>query len=45
MRCGEHHITIQLHTPLRVVTLAAILGDVADHLGMPREELSERLFG
>jgi len=25
--------------------MAAILGEVADHLGMMREELSKRLFG
>ncbi len=42
--CGEHHITIPLHTPLRVGTLAAVLSEVADHLGMSREELSEHLF-
>ena len=42
---GEHHITIPLHSPLRLGTMAAILGEVADHLGMMREELSKRLFG
>ena len=42
---GEHHITIPLHSPLRVGTLAAILAEVAEHLGITREELSERLFG
>jgi predicted RNA binding protein YcfA (HicA-like mRNA interferase family) len=42
---GEHHITIPLHTPLRVGTLAAILSEVADHLGVTREETQKKLFG
>ncbi|MGQ9807488.1 MAG: type II toxin-antitoxin system HicA family toxin [Armatimonadota bacterium] len=41
----EHHITIPLHDPLRVGTVAGILADVAEHLGMSREELVETLFG
>jgi hypothetical protein len=41
---GEHHITIPRHDPLRVGTLSAILGDVADHLGITRNELVRRLF-
>jgi len=41
---GEHHITIPRHDPLRVGTLSAILGDVADHLGITRNELARRLF-
>jgi predicted RNA binding protein YcfA (HicA-like mRNA interferase family) len=41
---GEHHITIPRHEALRVGTVAAILGDVGEHLGMSREELIERLF-
>jgi predicted RNA binding protein YcfA (HicA-like mRNA interferase family) len=41
---GEHHITIPRHDPLRVGTLSAILGDVADHLGITRDELARRLF-
>jgi predicted RNA binding protein YcfA (HicA-like mRNA interferase family) len=40
---GEHHITIPDHSDLRVGTVAAILGEVADHLGLTREELLERL--
>jgi len=42
---SEHHITIPHHTPLKVGTLSAILADVAEHLGLSREELSEILFG
>ena len=41
---GEHHVTIPLHTPLRVGTLSAILADVAAHFGMSREQLLDRLF-
>lgn len=42
---GEHHITIPNHDPLRVGTLAAILGEVARHEGSTREQIAERLFG
>ena len=43
-RAGEHHITIPRHSALRVGTLAAILTDVADHLGISRQTLLETLF-
>lgn len=42
---GEHHVTISLHHPLRVGTLAAILASVAEHFEMSCEELATRLFG
>ena len=42
---GEHHVTIPNHDTLRVGTLTAILGDIADHIGMTREELVKQLFG
>jgi predicted RNA binding protein YcfA (HicA-like mRNA interferase family) len=41
---GEHHITIPRHDPLKVGTLAGILADVGEHLGLSREELMNRLF-
>lgn len=41
---GEHHVTVPAHTPLRVGTLSAVLGEVAAHLGMSRDALAERLF-
>lgn len=41
---GEHHVTIQRHA-LPVGTLAGILGAVAEHFGMTRDEVAERLFG
>ena len=42
---GNHHVTIPDHNPIRVGTLANILGDIADHFGISRDELLERLFG
>jgi predicted RNA binding protein YcfA (HicA-like mRNA interferase family) len=43
-RHGEHHVTIPRHHSLRIGTLAGILGDVAEHLGITRDELLQRLF-
>jgi len=40
----QHHITVPAHDPLKVGTLAAILGDVAAHLKLDREQLLQRLF-
>ena len=42
---SEHHVTIPLHDPLRVGTLAAILADIAAHQETSRDELLGRLFG
>ncbi len=42
---GEHHVTVPRHGTLRVGTLAGVLGDVAQHFGLTREALAERLFG
>jgi predicted RNA binding protein YcfA (HicA-like mRNA interferase family) len=42
---GEHHVTIPAHQQLRVGTLAAILDEVASHVGIARNRLIERLFG
>jgi len=42
---GEHHITIPNHDPLRVGTLAAILGDIANHFEQSREEILKKVFG
>lgn len=42
---GEHHITIPKHKPIRVGTLAAILGDIAERFELSRDELLARLFG
>lgn len=42
---GEHHVTVPLHDALRVGTLAGIIGDVAAHLDLTREEVLQKLFG
>lgn len=42
---AQHHITIPNHNPLRLGTLAAILGDVATHQRMGRDDLIQRIFG
>jgi predicted RNA binding protein YcfA (HicA-like mRNA interferase family) len=42
---GEHHVSIPRHANLRVGTLAGILGDVAQHLGVSRDALVDQLFG
>jgi predicted RNA binding protein YcfA (HicA-like mRNA interferase family) len=41
---GEHHVTIPQHKPLRVGTLNAVLRDVADHLGVERDDLITSLL-
>lgn len=40
----QHHVTVPLHDPLRVGTLAAILGEVAAAQSLARDQLIERLF-
>jgi len=42
---NEHHLTVPLHDPLRIGTLAAILADVASHHAITRETLIDKLFG
>ena len=41
---GTHHITIPDHRPIKVGTLSGILGDIAAHHQMTREELLAFLF-
>ena len=41
---ARHHVTIPVHDPLKVGTLSGILGDVAAHMKLDREELLRRLF-
>lgn len=40
---GEHHITVPNHESLRIGTLANILGEVADHFKITRDELFKKL--
>jgi predicted RNA binding protein YcfA (HicA-like mRNA interferase family) len=42
---GQHHVTVPNHNPIKVGTLSGILGDVAAHLEISRDELARRLFG
>ena len=42
---AQHHITVPLHDPLRIGTLAAILAAVAEARGLTRDELLQSLFG
>ena len=41
----QHHVTIPAHDPLKVGTLSGILGDVAAHLKISRDDLLQNLFG
>jgi predicted RNA binding protein YcfA (HicA-like mRNA interferase family) len=40
----QHHVTIPAHDLLKVGTLSGILGDIAAHLKIERDELLRRLF-
>jgi predicted RNA binding protein YcfA (HicA-like mRNA interferase family) len=42
---GQHHVTIPNHNPIKVGTLSGLLGDVAAHLEISRDDLIRRLFG
>ena len=41
---GQHHLTIPNHDPLKIGTLNAILTEVAQHLGIPKQEFIAQLF-
>jgi predicted RNA binding protein YcfA (HicA-like mRNA interferase family) len=43
-RNGENTQSVPNHKPLKVGTLNSILGDVADHLNMKKEDLLKLLF-
>ena len=40
---GEHHVTVPNHNLLKIGTLAGILRDVAEHLGIDRDDLLAEL--
>ena len=42
---GEHHVTVPNHDSLRTGTPNGILKDVAEHAGITRDTLIEKLFG
>lgn len=41
---GMHNVTVPAHNPLKTGTLSAILGDVAAHFGISKDELLIRLM-
>ena len=43
-RDGQHHVTIPLHSSLRVGTLSSLLGDLAEHHHLDRDTLLILLF-
>ena len=45
MEQGTHSTTVPDHDPLRVGTLAGIIGDVAGHFGITEDEVLARLRG
>ena len=42
---GEHHVTVPNHDSLRAGTLHGVLKDVAEHAGVTRDVVAEKLFG
>jgi len=40
---GSHHVTVPMKKAMRVGTLTTILDEVAEHAGIPREELLDAL--
>ena len=41
---AQHHVTVPLHDPLRIGTLASILSAVAEAHGLTREELQTKIL-
>ena len=41
---GEHHLSIPLHSPLRIGTLNKILSLVAEHFGITKNEVLARIM-
>ena len=41
---NQHSVTVPMHRNVRVGTLGAIVSDVADFLGLSRQEVRETLF-
>lgn len=42
---GEHHVTVPNHNALRTGTLNGVLKDVAEHAGVTRDVVVDKLFG
>jgi len=43
LRAGEHHLVVPDHRPLKTGMLSRLLKDVAEHHGISRDELIEKL--
>ena len=41
---GSHYETIPRHDPIKIGTLNNILKNIADHVGLTKEELAGKLF-
>lgn len=41
---GQHHITIPNHNPIKIGTLSAILGRIAEHHQITKSDLIIQLF-
>lgn len=41
----KHNLTIPCHRQVSVGTLSSIVSDVAEHLGLPQDEVRQKLFG
>ena len=41
----QHHIAVPNHDPIKIGTLNGIISQVANHLALTKNEISEKLFG
>ena len=41
---GQHHIAVPNHDPIKIGTLNCIISQVANHLVLTKDEISEKLF-
>jgi predicted RNA binding protein YcfA (HicA-like mRNA interferase family) len=41
---GQHLVVVPNHNPIKVGTLNGIIGDVAEHFGITKEEVIFKLF-
>ena len=41
---GQHLVVVPNHNPIKVGTLNGIIGDVADHFSLSKEEVIRKLF-
>ena len=41
---GEHHLAIPNHDPVKIGTFNGILGQVANHFGLTKQEVLEKIM-